>query len=100
MTGEQIDCGIHGMQPLSLACMHIAQGLLDGSTPGFVCYPEVGEAYPLAWCDACETMVARSGGDWGGEATTQAGFKMLCASCYLEARALAQDAGALRCIDG
>jgi hypothetical protein len=94
--GEQIDCGIHGLQPLAIACGHIAQGLLDGATPGFVCYPEGGEAYPLAWCDACEVAVEAMGGDWNKEAASRADFKMLCASCYLEARDLASDGGRLR----
>ena len=93
---EQIDCGIHGRQPLTFACIHIAEGLLSGNTPGFVCYPGQGEAYPLGWCDTCEAMVEAMGGDWTEEARDRAGFKMLCASCYLEARDLARDGGRLR----
>lgn len=93
---EQIDCGIHGRQPLTLACIHIADGLLSGTTPGFVCYPEPGEAYPLGWCEACEAMVEAKGGDWTPEASALAEFKMLCASCYVEARDLARDGGRLR----
>jgi hypothetical protein len=90
---EIVCCGVHGEQQISFACTHIAHGLLDGTSPGFVCYPERGEAYPLAWCRDCEIMVEGLGGDWSGEARARAGFKMLCVACYLEARDLARDCG-------
>ena len=96
MSGEQIDCGIHGMQPLTFACTHIAHGLLDGTTSGFVSYPEVGEAYPLAWCEECEVIASQLEDGWTDDFRRQSDFKMLCASCYLEGRDLARDAGRLR----
>ena len=93
---EQIDCGTHGMQPLTFACIHICEGLISGTTPGFVCYPELGEAYPMSWCEGCETTTEALGDRWSEEASTRAQFKMLCARCYLEARDLARDADRLR----
>src|SRR5687768_10697703 len=95
-----VDCRLHGRQPVAVACTHIAYGLLDGTTPGFVIAPEGGEALPNAWCDACETMVESLGGDWGGEASERADFKILCAGCYGEAKGIAISANRFRNIRG
>jgi hypothetical protein len=97
---EVIDCSIHGQQEIAFACTHIAHGLLDGSTPGFVVAPEGNEPPPMAWCDACEVMVDRLGGDWGVEAFERADWKMLCAECYSEAKGLAVVANRYRNICG
>jgi len=97
---ETIDCGIHGRQEIAFACTHIAHGLLDGTTPGFVIAPEANEPLPFAWCDACETMVDQLGGNWGKEASERADWKMLCAACYNEAKGLAVVANRYRDIRG
>lgn len=97
MSGtETVECGVHGRRPISFACTHIAHGLLDGSTPGFVIAPEDDHPLPLAWCDACETMVDELGGNWSEEASLRADFKMLCAECYGEAKGIAIVAGRFR----
>jgi len=92
---EQIRCDAHGEQPMSFACTHIAHGLLNGTTPGFIIAPEEpAEAYPLAWCTDCENVVGNVG--WRHWLDELADFKMLCGVCYLEARDLARDAGTFR----
>ena len=95
-----VDCGIHGRQRMAIACTHIAHGLLDGTTPGFVIAPEADEPLPNAWCDQCEVMVDSLGGDWGGEANGRADFKILCAACYGEAKGIAISANRFRNIRG
>ena len=95
----QIQCDAHGPQPISFACTHIAHGLLDGTSPGFVIAPEEpAEAYPLAWCAQCERLIGEAG--WRRWLDELADFKMLCAACYLEARDLARDAGTFRDLRG
>ena len=91
-----VDCAIHGRQQLAVACTHIAHGLLDGTTPGFVIAPEGSEPLPNAWCDECEAMVDSLGGDWSEEASELAGFKLLCAGCYAEAKGIAINATRFR----
>ena len=102
MNSEEpfVDCTIHGRQRMGVACTHIAHGLLDGTTPGFVIAPEGDETLPNAWCDECETMVDSLGGDWGSEASDRADFKMLCAGCYGEAKGMAISANRFRNIRG
>ena len=93
---ETVDCGVHGRQPISFVCTHIAHGLLDGTTPGFVIAPEDDHLLPLGWCDECETMVQELGGDWNDEARDRAEFKLLCALCYVEAKGIAIAEGRFR----
>jgi len=75
---ETVDCPAHGRQAVSFVCTHIAHGLPEGSTPGFVVAPEDDHPLPLGWCDECEVMVQELGGDWIDEATERAEFKLLC----------------------
>lgn len=85
---------------MAAACTHIAQGLLDGSTPGFVIAPEGEEPLPNAWCDGCEIMVESMGGDWSDAASERADFKLLCAGCYGEAKGIAVSVNRFRNIRG
>jgi hypothetical protein len=96
MNNETVECGLHGRQPISFVCTHIAHELLEGSTPGFVVAPEDDHPLPLAWCEACDQMVESLGGGWSDEARQRAGFKLLCAGCYGEAKGLAVVAGRFR----
>ena len=97
---ELIDCSVHGRREITFACTHIAHGLLDGTSPGFVVAPEGNEPNPMAWCDECEVMVVQSGGNWGEEASDRAEWKMLRAGCYTEAKGLAIVANRYRNIRG
>ena len=92
-----VDCERHGHRRISFACTHIAQGLLDGTTPGFVIVAETGELLPLAWCDACEIMISEEGGSWeNDELRSRADFKLLCEDCYAEAKGMAISANRFR----
>lgn len=95
-----IDCAIHGRQEIAFACTHIAHGLLDGTTPGFIIEPEGDDPLPMAFCDACEAMADELGGIWSEEASNLADWKMLCAACYNEAKGLAVVANRFRNIRG
>jgi hypothetical protein len=95
-SDETVDCGVHGRQAISFVCTHIAHGLLDGTTPGFVIAPEDDHPLPLGWCDECEAMVQGLGGDWTDEAAARAEFTLLCAQCYVEAKGVAISANRFR----
>ena len=97
---ETVDCGVHGRQAISFVCTHIAHGLLDATTPGFVVAPKDDHSLPLGWCDECEAMVQQLGGDWSDEAAGRAEFKLLCALCYVEAKGIAISAGRFRNLSG
>lgn len=86
-----VDCELHGQgRRISFVCTHIAHGLLDATSPGFVVVPDAGETLPLAWCDDCETFVTTRGdGTWTEDLRGEADFKLLCEDCYAEAKGLA-----------
>src|SRR5688500_7635684 len=91
-----VECDVHGRQAMAIACTHIAHGLLDETTPGFVIAPEGDEPLPNAWCDECEAMADSLGGDWSEEASARAACKILCAACYGEAKGTAISANRFR----
>ena len=92
-----VDCERHGRRRISFACTHIAHGLLDGTSPGFVIVAETGDLLPLAWCDECETILSEGDGRWGDdELRRRADFKTLCEDCYAEAKGLAISANRFR----
>jgi hypothetical protein len=93
-----IDCERHGRRRISFACGHIAQGLIDATSPGFVIVAETGDLLPLAWCDQCEDMISTDGdGNWDDdELRRRADFKPLCEDCYAEAKGLAISAARFR----
>ena len=93
---ELVDCDSHGQRPITFVCTHIAHALVEGNPSSFLIAPEGPDPYPLAWCDACDEMVVELGGRWTPEASDCAEFKLLCASCYVEARELARIAGLFR----
>ena len=93
-----VDCELHGERKrISFVCTHIAHGLLEGTSPGFVVVPAAGEALPLAWCQGCEAFVTSKGeGTWTEELRGEADFKLLCEDCYAEAKGLAITANRFR----
>lgn len=92
----RVDCGVHGPgRRVSFVCTHIAHGLLDGTSPGFVIDPDAGETLPIGWCDVCDPMANRRHDNW--DAFRQAAdFKLLCEDCYAEAKGLAIGANRFR----
>ncbi len=91
-----LHCGLHGPgRRISFVCTHIAHGLLDGTSPGFVVDPEEGETLPIGWCDSCDPAARTRSGDWE-TFKAAADFKMLCEDCYAEARGLAIDTNCFR----
>ena len=92
-----VDCGVHGPgRRVSFACSHIAYGVLDGTSPGFVINPAPGEQLPAAWCDACQSEALLVGDDDWENWRAKADFKCVCEDCYAEARGLAIGANSFR----
>jgi hypothetical protein len=99
--GETVNCGIHGPQPFSFVCTHIAHGLLGETSPGFIYTPDPNEDYPVAWCEGCEMVFSAMSDNWITEfEKQQADYKLLCALCYQEARDLAVGGDRLRVLNG
>jgi hypothetical protein len=90
VTDEHIvQCDQHGPQPETFVCQHIAQSLASGQPVGFHWPADSDQEYPDAWCSACHERHERCGFEWVGEAAEHLGAKLLCARCYVQARALA-----------
>jgi len=63
------------------------KGFQTGVRVGFHCAEYTPDnPRPDAWCDACESRFQAAGGNWEGEPEEKADIKILCGSCYDEAK--------------
>jgi hypothetical protein len=81
-------CGEHGEQPRTYVCDHIVQTLRDRRPRGFFFDADSDQEYPDAWCGQCDEMLHAAGGEWTEELGTTAHVRLLCARCYLTAKAI------------
>ena len=85
---ERIECSIHGPQESTFVCQHLVRSLTTRERVGFF---SAGSPRGDAWCSACEDVRLREGGetgDWNERSEAFAGIKLLCGSCYDEAKRL------------
>lgn len=88
MKPRWIQCTLHGVQDEAFVCQHIAESLHARTPVGFFWSADDPSRRPDAWCSACNDRVAKTGGEWTGEALAQLGAKLLCGLCYDEARSI------------
>jgi hypothetical protein len=85
---ELIDCDIHGKQQQTFVCCHTVDSLKDNQPRGFWWSVEQPEnPRPDAWCSECENLVNKHG-EWEGEAEDFADIRIICGSCYDNAKVL------------
>ena len=84
------DCVEHGRQGFGIVCIHVAQAVDSGEQVGFFWSPDPEMARPFAWCAACETYLTENGGDVKRMAKS-AKFRIICAMCWDEAKAVLGD---------
>ena len=78
-----VTCATHGIQPQTMVCQHIAEGLFKRQRVGFFWTMDDPEnARPDAWCVACEQRVRLTDGEWTGQALEHLQPKVLCGACY------------------
>ena len=76
-------CPVHGSQPATMVCQHIVEGLTNKHRVGLWWTSEgPGNPRPDAWCTACNERVAKTSGEWTGDALEQAKPQTLCGACY------------------
>lgn len=81
----KIKCSTHGESRPAYVCQHLNEG--SGLGFQFGVNPEKPDAMcPDAWCDQCEARFLEVG-DWTDELFAEAGFKVVCTTCYSQIRA-------------
>jgi hypothetical protein len=75
---EEIHCPRHGATAVTYVCKHLQQGVGCG-------FHDAGgeDAWPDAWCDACQAVLTRDGA-WTDDNGPE--LAMLCTGCYTEVR--------------
>jgi hypothetical protein len=81
-------CQVHGDQGIGLVCKHIAHALNRGERTGFFWGDETDTARPDAWCTQCEMALRALNGESSEQWFRDAEFKIFCALCWDEARAV------------
>jgi hypothetical protein len=85
------NCPKHGQQGIGLVCTHVAHAIDSGERVGFFWGDDTDTARPDAWCGACERKLVALNGAASDRWFTDAGFKILCAACWDEARRVLYD---------
>ena len=86
---EKVNCNVHGWQEQTFVCQHIAESLRTGIPVGFFWSSEQTDCRPDAWCSGCESLRLEAGGDdWTPEVEKKLGIKLLCGSCYDDAKSI------------
>ena len=80
------ECPKHGRQGIGLVCAHVAHAIDSGEDVGFFWGNDTDTARPDAWCAACERKLVALNGAASDGWFIEAAFKILCASCWDEAR--------------
>ena len=82
---KDVECAEHGTRRATFVCRHLAAG---GEGMGFhwgTDPEDPDDAFPDAWCDACEAWLDAQGG-WPDSQETVDRIKLLCDRCYETAR--------------
>lgn len=95
MTSRNIECSSHGVCEATYVCRHIWGSGDNVPSVGFNYSSLSNDAYPNAWCDACDDFLMANGGDWNDITEAFARVSLLCSGCYLQRKAAAQEAGKL-----
>lgn len=84
-------CPRHGRQGIGLVCTHVARAIDSGAPVGFFWGDDDDTARPDAWCRNCEQALLALGGASSEGWFRAAGFEILCASCWDEAKRVLYD---------
>jgi hypothetical protein len=79
-------CSKHGVRGIGLVCTHVAHAIDSGAEVGFFWGDDTDTARPDAWCAACERKLVALAGASSERWFVEAEFKILCASCWDEAK--------------
>ena len=85
---NEVRCDEHGLSTETFVCGHILTSLKTGVPCGFVYTSLEASDEPNAYCDACDEMLQKGGGEWNDALEARAGFKLLCYECFVKAARL------------
>lgn len=78
MTTDTITCATHGESQFTCVCKH----LLEEPRQKWHCgYPEPDNAWPDAWCSACNAPFEREG-EWNENNEGEIDVSLVCSHCY------------------
>ena len=85
---KETNCPVHGQQGIGLVCAHVAHAVDRGEKVGFYWGDDTDTARPDAWCAQCDKTLVALNGASSEQWFKDAEFKIFCASCWDEAKAI------------
>lgn len=82
---QRVRCETHGERRRTFVCRHLVRGAGLGFCQGKSLSDEEASE-PCAWCDECEKVRIKCGGDWTDESEGFAGVTLICDLCFGDAR--------------
>ena len=80
MTPKLVPCSKHGKKIGVYACHHLMAALHDREPRG-INRVEDRDRTVTTWCDSCEEVLQKNGGEWTEEAMTEANLGIICSGC-------------------
>jgi hypothetical protein len=91
MMPKSVNCSTHGSQGIGLVCTHVAHAIDTREEVGFFWGDDTDTARPDAWCALCERKLVALDGAASDRWFIEADFKIICASCWDDARRVLYD---------
>ena len=76
-----VECGEHGTVRPAFVCGHLVETLRDGMARGLL-WSRDDDGNVNAYCDACDGLLDRAGGEWTEEIEAKAKVTMICEACF------------------
>ena len=80
MSGT-VECGKHGTVRPAFVCRHLVETLHDGVARGLL-WSRDEDGNVNAYCDRCDGLLERAGGEWTAEIEAEARIQLICEMCF------------------
>ena len=79
-----VECGTHGDSWSAYVCKHTVATIRDRKPRGFIWLRDDNGCL-CAYCDECENILYKFGGDWNDQSEAFASVTLVCEACALVA---------------
>ncbi len=85
--GKKVECCSHGSRNAAYVCTHTVDTLRDNIPRGLTYVIDDDGCYN-GYCDECDDVLERCGGEWNDESEGFAQVTLICEGCFERALAI------------
>lgn len=78
---KKVECCSHGSRNAAYACIHTVESLQDSIPRGLI-YVVDDDGCFNGYCDQCDAVLEKYGGEWNDESESFAQAKLICEGCF------------------